>query len=284
MSNLLPLNRKEAYYTGTVLPGIICAENFKHFHLFLRLVGINDVEVNVSHKEENIQFFTEYNLMQSIHRTIDEERFRKGEYRNDTPDLMIAIKDTSKPYIIAIEAKMFDKPTPKEIIAQCENQKKYVLDNLSANLGTEPIHVCLLPEKMLNPTSSLDGYSGKLHFITWQDIYKTYDKEGLKCYFLNVLKYALENFCNYQSNVDSSGGANANANAKISGSEIVSSSGGIYKMVGRQGGLKGNLFIEDLNQGKWKLQKYEVRISAEKPNDNWFDIEEFIVAAKGAER
>jgi len=38
MAQLLPLNRKEKYYTGTVLPGIICADNFAHFSHFTRLL------------------------------------------------------------------------------------------------------------------------------------------------------------------------------------------------------------------------------------------------------
>jgi len=33
----LPLNRKEVYFTATVLPAIICADGFEHFHLFLKL-------------------------------------------------------------------------------------------------------------------------------------------------------------------------------------------------------------------------------------------------------
>jgi hypothetical protein len=35
----LPLNRKEVYFTATVLPAIICADGFCRFDRFLKLLG-----------------------------------------------------------------------------------------------------------------------------------------------------------------------------------------------------------------------------------------------------
>src|SRR6202035_4383342 len=102
----LPLNRKERYYTATVLPAIVCAENFTHFGRFLKLLDLTDTGFDVSRDSVNIQFFTEYSLADSIFDLDTKERFREFPVAYDTPDLMILI-DRSLPLLIAIEAKMF---------------------------------------------------------------------------------------------------------------------------------------------------------------------------------
>ena len=38
-NQFLPLNRKERYYTGTILPYIICYQDFKHIQLFFNQIG-----------------------------------------------------------------------------------------------------------------------------------------------------------------------------------------------------------------------------------------------------
>jgi hypothetical protein len=59
----LPLNRKERYYTGTILPQIIASDNFSSFNRFWKLIGgEHDLEIQVTNGGVNIQFFTEYNL------------------------------------------------------------------------------------------------------------------------------------------------------------------------------------------------------------------------------
>lgn len=62
----LPINRKERYYTGTVLPGIICHDNLKHLLRFLKLLGIKDLKLDADDLSANVQFFTEYGLAESI--------------------------------------------------------------------------------------------------------------------------------------------------------------------------------------------------------------------------
>lgn len=45
-AELLPLNRKERFYTGTVLPAILAADGFAYLDRFLALCGITDVETS----------------------------------------------------------------------------------------------------------------------------------------------------------------------------------------------------------------------------------------------
>ena len=64
-NRMLPLNRKERYYTATVLPGIICTENFKYFGRFLKLLNLGSARFDVA-DNVNIQFFTEYGLAEAL--------------------------------------------------------------------------------------------------------------------------------------------------------------------------------------------------------------------------
>jgi hypothetical protein len=45
----LPVNRKERYYTGTVLPGIVCQDGFKYFdRLFCQKLHIGGLRFRVA--------------------------------------------------------------------------------------------------------------------------------------------------------------------------------------------------------------------------------------------
>ena len=126
----LPINRKERYYTGTVLPGIICHDNLKHLSRFLKLLGIEDLKIDADEKSANVQFFTEYGLAESIFGTKTKERFPNFPPARDTPDILIFVGGAS-PHLIAVEAKMFDFVTPKPLSEQMARQKT-ILDYLSS--------------------------------------------------------------------------------------------------------------------------------------------------------
>ncbi len=92
----LPLNRKERYYTGTVLPMLIGSDRFAHLHRFLALCGL-DVEPFGRDDEDygsGIQFFTGYNSFESIFTKEDRARFESDPpSERDTPDLVLVGKD-----------------------------------------------------------------------------------------------------------------------------------------------------------------------------------------------
>jgi hypothetical protein len=48
-----------------------------------------------------------------------------------------------------------------------------------------------------------------------------------------------------------------------------------YKTVGRNGGLVGTWFSEDVRSGRWNAHKYEVSTSPNPENRNWFLVEDF---------
>src|SRR5262249_49879561 len=61
---VLPISRKERYYTGTVLPAILADSRFINLDLFLAMCGLLDVPIN----DDNpwIEFVTEYGFAESV--------------------------------------------------------------------------------------------------------------------------------------------------------------------------------------------------------------------------
>ena len=89
-SRRLPINRKERYYTGTVLPMIVAGEGFKHFGRFLTLCGVPKVALEADPASSNVQFLTEYGFKESLADGA-EKRFRDpgGRY---IPDLVVYVE------------------------------------------------------------------------------------------------------------------------------------------------------------------------------------------------
>ncbi len=219
----LPLNRNERYYTGTVFPAIVCADNFKNFNKFLTLVNCNDAIFNVFAQSTNIQFFTEYGLFESLFVT---DRF-KTFYPNvggtrDTPDILIFI-DGSAPLLIAIEAKMYGSVSRGDLIDQMNRQEKEVLLRLKKEWPSlHVVHLALLPEPIAKKFGDLgpglDGFSSR-SVITWEKLYESFlDVESAQ-YFLEVLNVAILNYPTLKSD----GTIGRNAQGRLTGQDIVTS-------------------------------------------------------------
>lgn len=84
MQTALPLNRKERYFTGTVLPMIVCADGFRQLHLLAALMGCKLPRVKPDPASANIQFFTEYSLVESIYGVKTKARFPTPPKTKDT--------------------------------------------------------------------------------------------------------------------------------------------------------------------------------------------------------
>ena len=75
--------------------------------------------------------------------------------------------------------------------------------------------------------------------------------------------------------------AEERAAKKLRGQDILDrhqSSKRAPKWVGRNGGLLGSLFRNDVATGNWRTQAYEVSFSGQRPSRNWFSLGEFVRA------
>lgn len=269
----LPMNRKEVFFTATVLPMIIAKDNFQYLPLLLNALEILPVpEIVVQLPYTNIQFFTEYNLFRALNGTGREKEFQIGEdsIPEDTPDLMILI-DTpdNKTLLIALEAKMFSQPSVVDIAIQMGKQKK-MLDIVKQALGLEYHHFALLPQKLAEKVEIKDKV------ITWETVRDLFEPVAKDDYFMNILKIALDSYATLASSYESSYGKN-NEN-RMTGQEIYDR----FKenilenqSMGRDKGLNGLVLKKDLENGGWKTQRYETRKSGI-PNCNWFAVEAFV--------
>ncbi|MEZ4410978.1 MAG: hypothetical protein R3A52_31540 [Polyangiales bacterium] len=275
----LPFNRKERFFTGTVLPAIICADNFEHFDRFLSLLTrqrLPRVEAHSDHT--NLQFFTEYSFVEALAGGA-RERFPDPPHTKDTPDLVCLLRGETDA-LIAVEAKMYDTPSSADLQVQCEAQRS-LLSYLARTLPADQVvHALLLPQKFASRVRTPAG----VPVVTWEQVVETYRPVlGAGHYFLSILSLALDR---YDELVSSSGWQSGkNADATLAGSVILERArrkDPNVRQVGRNRGLDGPEFSNDLLTGAWRQQVYEVS-SAERPaNRNWFPVEEFVAAVEYA--
>lgn len=79
--------------------------------------------------------------------------------------------------------------------------------------------------------------------------------------------------------------AERNSGHKLVGGDLLAraaAGGASPTWVGRQGGLRGAAFQEDLRTGRWKGQMYEIAFGGVAPSKNWFRFEDWVVAVEGA--
>jgi hypothetical protein len=267
----LPLNRKERFFTGTVFPMIVCKDNLKHLHLFLSMLpGIEVPTIIADPAKTNVLFFTEYSLLESLVGAA-KETFKELPGTKDTPDIVIWIK-SSRNILITLEAKMYDTPTTDALNRQMQAQAK-MLKSIKNTIGIDQIyHYALLPEKLLKQRQELC-----FPIITWEQLLKQYKPICDGDYFYNMLRIALER---YDDLVSAGPLYGINCEEKISGQQIYElfKQGVLDKSsMGRNKGINGELLRNDIATRKWQSFKYET--SSKRPselNKNWFLIEDFI--------
>jgi hypothetical protein len=66
MATYLPFNRKERFFTGTVLPGLVTHDSFAHLDRLLDLCGLEGVlPPSAEERLHSVQFLTEYGFAES---------------------------------------------------------------------------------------------------------------------------------------------------------------------------------------------------------------------------
>jgi hypothetical protein len=269
----LPLNRKERYFTGTVLPMIVCANGFRDLGAFTSLLpGCTLPPIDADPRTTNIEFFTEYSLAESIYGPATRARFPDAPKTKETPGIMFLVGGEHQ-VLVAVEAKMYSQPTAMELMTQMQAQR-FQVDYLRDTLAIDEVHHALLLPKGL-----ADKLGGRLpapfSLVLWEDVLATYRTiRGEDDYFMGVLALALEQWTLLAAKPSVQG---ANAEQKLTGAEIVERQGDpAVRTVGRNGGLSGMALQNDLPAGKWRKHHYEVSAAEEPINGNWFTVEAFV--------
>lgn len=271
----LPFNRKERYFTGTVLPGLLASDGLVHLPRFLQLCGLaGDEPGGVGHGVLDglhpVQIFTEYSFAESL-LPGDTARFPDAPLVRDTPDLVVSGPD----YLLVVEAKMFHRPSSAVLDEQMRRQSVLV-DYWASTLSLERSkvrHVLLLPGGLAEDRPGLDW-----PVVTWEQVRDAYDARG-DAYWLGVLRTALDR---YEQLAASDLAFGVNAEAKLTGEQIwrAAELGDLPPhWVGRAGGLHGAAFPTDKLGGTWRTRTYELRSTPPPPgNRNWFPATAFLAA------
>ncbi len=267
--SLLPLNRKERFYTGTVLPGLVAGDGLLHLGRFLRLCGLqvapNDFGHPPQHGAQEVQLFTEYSFAESWRAANDADRLPNPPLDADTPDIVFCGPD----WLLAIEAKMFHRPSLAALDQQMERQHSLV-EYWKQSLhipGERTRHLLLLPEQLAQARLKLTW-----PVITWEQVLDVYRLAG-DSYWFGVLRTALGEYDRLASEEPT---FRSNAQGLLAGAAIVDGTDQQVRWVGRAGGAAGELLAQDAASDTWGERMYEVRYDPPGAgNRNWMTIEQF---------
>lgn len=270
----LPLNRKERFYTGTILPQIICYDNFKYFSRFTELINgfPENLKFNPDADSNNIIFMTEYSLNESYKNLNDRKLFVEVPKTKETPDIVILITEPEK-ILVVVEAKMYNSENYSKFRNQFNEQKK-IVSCIKNNLGIiekNIFHFALVPQKYFSTT-----HQDEFQILFWEDILNSYKDILEENYFYNVLKFAIDNYDNLKSTSTAFSSFGKNMDNRLTGLEIINlHNSGKRFCVGRSQGINGDIFRTDVYSGGWKFFKYEIKYTDIPPNRNWFTSSHF---------
>jgi len=263
----LPMNRKERFYTGTVLPALLFNNGLSNFFRFLSGIPGLPESVNEKATGNDFLFYTEYNLKESGGSKSAGAKIAAPT--RDTPDVLIEI--LSPRVFIIIEAKMFENLTQDKFNLQMKAQRKAVIEPLMAafHVGEEQIfHLALLPRKL--------GFQSNpdYHIMHWETFL---DDPGLatkNCCFINYLRYALENMDTLQGNAAFR--ASTVTSHRLGAQIIEDYKNNATFWIGRKGGAEA--IRKDIKSGKWR--RFEYSCNSESPAEGkrgqWIPVKEFI--------
>ena len=262
----LPMNRKERFYTGTVLPSLLFHNGFSNLYRFLEAIPGFPKEVNEKTTGDRFLFYTEYNLKESAGRSsVGTQIFTATR---DTPDVVIHILEPVFTFVV-IEAKMFAKVTQAHLDRQIEAQRRAIIDVIKETYaGSRVFHIALVPGEL-----KVQATSESYQVLNWEFFVQNeaLDLQGNP--FVNYLKYALDN---YDDLASKSGGKALTVQAEKRGMSVYMDyrEGKLY-WIGRSGGRAA--VENDVKTGVWRSKSYG--INDDKPRDgrkgNWMTNREF---------
>lgn len=264
----LPFNRKERFFTGTVLPGLLAADGLQQFAALLAVLGARGVGVPAGEVAyPTVQLFSEYSLGESV-RT-DEDRQRFGWSTHEAPDLVAWVPGSQT--LVVVEAKMYHQPSPDALAEQLRRQQELV-NQLVGGLKLDRssvTHCVLLPEPFL--ARNLPALPTEVVPVAWEALLAV---EGIAPYWKKVLTRALRDYSGLRSTAWQPGTPYEH---RATGRDLAAGVQTTYAgwWVGRRMGTIG--VRNDVSNGDWRTRKYPVRQTEPTPNTRgwWLAVTEF---------
>ncbi len=264
----LPVNRKEVFYTATVLPALLIHNGLANFFMFL--AEIKGLPKTICEENTKDQFFlyTEYNLKEA-------GVPRSGDMNSDAltgtrPDLLIYIFAPEKA-VVVIEGKMFQNLSQTYFANQMKTQQQDIIEPLKERLALDDsqiFHVALVPEKLR--FSNTADYQ----VINWEFFIDNKVLDVEDNYFYNSLRFAIEN---YDDLVSEHSAEASTVEFEVSGQKVYSdgTSDTPSLWIGREGGRR--TIEKDVEKGTWTGRVYCANtLNPEKGRKgNWLSSREF---------
>ncbi len=280
LDTTLPLNRKERYYTGTVLPALLCADSMKHLARLGRpdLLNLGKLDVRSDPNDCTVLFFTEYSLLESDFGEPAKRFPEMAALAKDTPDVIILVTEPT-PLLIALEAKMYDRPSRTDLVKQLGAQKTqleklcpYLADSLHVD-EVRLAHWALLPEKLSAAMPNLGT-----NVVTWEQIRDAYADVDQR-YFHGLLTTAL---LHYDKLVSRWAGYQQGDLAGAILVERALAGDDTWPWMGAQGGLAGQRVASAVETGMWATTVFQCRHEPLPQNPNWFPVADFVERLRAA--
>jgi hypothetical protein len=166
---------------------IVAGEEFAHLGRLYRLAGLDDAPVTGG-DAAHVQFFTEYGFAESLYGAED-DRFSDAPIGKDTPDVVI-FSTEPRPRMLAIEAKVYDRPSKAQLVAQLTVQRAlvtYLAQKLSV-ADEDCAHIALLPRDL-----GIDGAGLGTPVVFWEDLLSVFE-DVAPVYWAGLLRVALERY------------------------------------------------------------------------------------------
>jgi len=270
LASALPINRKERFYTGTVLPALLFHNGLSNLRVFLGAIPEFPKEAAEAVTADSFLFYTEYNLKESAgSRSVGAEISTETR---DTPDVIIHILEPLTIFVI-VEAKMFQKLTQNVLNAQMRAQREAVMCKLQEKYEADrTFHVALLPRKL--------GFTDTADYtvLNWEFFIDNQQLDVQGNYFYPYLKFALARYEHLVSV--------APVIEKVPGSVIYNDGNPEKRLwVGRRGGRTA---IEgDVTTDGWRGKLYAINAGGPPTGGragNWLTSEEFARMVEDGQR
>jgi hypothetical protein len=190
----------------------------------------------------------------------------------DTPDVVILITEP-EPVVIALEAKMFDRPSRPELTKQLAAQKMQLgmlCEHLARALKVNEVqlhHWAVLPQPLSEAMPDLGT-----PVITWEQLRDAYGDVN-QHYFHGVLSTGL---ANYDELVSKWAGYQQ---GELAGAKLVEralAGDETWPWMGALGGLGGKRVGEIVAGGIWATTIFQCRHDPLPDKANWFTVTAFI--------
>lgn len=265
----LPFNRSEVFFTATVLPAILQADDFANLARFAAMLGVDPPSLPVPPTPSTLILWTEFNYVKSRHpKHVDKTQWPPLPSVG-TPDVLLLWNKEPR-LLLLIEAKMFNTESRIGLHTQISAQR-LLLTLVADRLGVahdRALHVTILPKALHDTVGKLTATDRQ---ITWEQVREELHPDSTK-YWFDHLDRALQEFVSLQG-VKSPRGQYAEGWA--SGVSLAKDGKYATAWMGCSGGFAGLKKILEKSDA-WRDYEFEFNISAtEAPSRNWFEVSRF---------